>query len=149
MPIWRIATTPHTPLPSVMSVGSSAIVRTGRGRQGRRNGQRRLPGSGEDGLSTFHLILQLNSDFLDLFFGSIDLRPRAELDHADTLPGLEDVVGLGLAHDPPGDRAGDLLDEDVLDLDRVALVEGAALRVPRVHELPGAVVGGPDRPGHW
>ena len=52
-PILKIATTPHTPLPSVMSVGRSAMVFS---RRGRRNPQRLLC-SGDDGLSTLHLVL--------------------------------------------------------------------------------------------
>jgi hypothetical protein len=44
--------------------------------------------------------------------GKVEVGPRSEPDHADSLSGGDSISGFLPAHNPPGDEAGDLSNED-------------------------------------
>src|SRR5258705_690059 len=133
---------PHTALPSVMSVGRIATVRTRRRRRRKSGLGPGLAGSSNDGFSSLDAVSDLHHYFGQRPARDVQFRARAELDHSHALALLEDVVLPAGADDAARDRARNLAHEDAvagrraLDENVIPLVPPRAVRLARVEIIP-------------
>src|SRR4051812_9345426 len=94
------------------------------------------PDSQENVTPASHRLPDAHQHLADEFRREKNVRPRAELDHPIPLARPDRLAGPQPADDPPGDRAGDLLDADraaervVLKIDPQLLVPLRATLVP-------------------
>src|SRR5262245_3999294 len=98
----------------------------------------------EHGLARAHHITYLHTHFLDLLQWQYDVRPRAQLDHADALAARHLIARRQPADDAPRHLARDLLHAHVVarlidGVDPELLVAHGALEVAGVQEGAGKI----------